>query len=178
MTLGGIMEIFKPTMYKKSIFDIDYQKLKNMGITCIVFDLDNTLGLIDEEKCPVKVKKLLKQLKKDFKIFVSSNNTKKRIEPYIKELEIEGFALALKPMAKNLRKIKKKYNFSKGEMVMIGDQIMTDILSGNRFKIMTILVDPLGKKDLKVTYFNRIFEQKIVDSYQKRGIFERGKYYE
>ena len=60
-------------MYKKNIFDIDYDKLKKNGIKCLVFDLDNTLGLIDEEKCPKEAKKLLKKLKKDFTIFISYN---------------------------------------------------------------------------------------------------------
>ena len=61
---------------------------------------------------------------------------------------------------------------------MIGDQIVTDVLAGNRFKIMTILVDPLGEKDLKITGLNRKIEEKIVKRYEKRGLFERGKYYE
>ena len=61
---------------------------------------------------------------------------------------------------------------------MIGDQIVTDILAGNRFKIMTILVDPLGTKDLKITGINRKLEARIVKRYEKKGIFKRGKYYE
>ena len=63
-------------------------------------------------------------------------------------------------------------------MCMIGDQIVTDVLAGNRFRIMTILVDPLGEKDLKITGLNRKIEAKIVKRYEKRGLFERGKYYE
>ena len=62
-------------------------------------------------------------------------------------------------------------------MCMIGDQIVTDILAGNRYRIMTILVDPLGEADLKITGLNRKIEKKIVDKYTKKGIFERGKYY-
>ena len=42
---------------------------------------------------------------------------------------------------------------------------------------MTILVDPLGKKDLKITGLNRAIETKIIKYYNKRGLFERGKYY-
>ena len=38
------MALYKPTMYKKNIFDIDYEQLKKKGIKCLVFDLDNTLG--------------------------------------------------------------------------------------------------------------------------------------
>ena len=176
--MGDIMAIFKPTMYRKNIFEIDYQRLKEMGITCLVFDLDNTLGLIKDKKCSVRVKKLLKRLQKDFLIFISSNNTGRRLKPYLTELGVEGMSMAFKPSTKNLRKLKKKYGLKKAEMVMIGDQLVTDIFSGNRFKIMTILVDPLGEKDLKVTYFNRKIENKIIDYYQRQELFERGKYYE
>ena len=147
------MNLFRPNMYKKNIFEIDYNKLKEQGITCLVFDLDNTLGLI------------------------SSNNTKKRIAPDLKDLGIGGVAFSLKPSTKGLRKIKKHYNLKKKEMVMIGDQIVTDILSGNRYKIMTILVDPLGEKDLRITGLNRKIEARIIKYYKKRGMFERGKYY-
>lgn len=171
------MNLFRPNMYKKNIFEIDYNKLKKQGITCLIFDLDNTLGLIEHEKCPLKTKKLLKKLQKDFLILISSNNTKKRIAPYLKDLGIGGVAFSLKPSTKGLRKIKKHYNLNKKEMVMIGDQIVTDILSGNRYKIMTILVDPLGEKDLRITGLNRKIEARIIKYYKKRGMFERGKYY-
>ncbi len=171
------MNLFRPNMYKKNIFEIDYNKLKEQGITCLIFDLDNTLGLIEHEKCPLKTKKLLKELQKDFLILISSNNTKKRIAPYLKDLGIGGVAFSLKPSTKGLRKIKNHYNLNKKEMVMIGDQIVTDILSGNRYKIMTILVDPLGEKDLRITGLNRKIEARIIKYYKKRGMFERGKYY-
>ena len=61
---------------------------------------------------------------------------------------------------------------------MIGDQIVTDVLSGNKFGVNTVLVYPLGFKDLKITSFNRLIEDMIVKRYSKKGIFERGKYYE
>ena len=38
--------------------------------------------------------------------------------------------------------------------------------------------DNLGEKDLKITGLNRKIEEKIVKRYEKRGLFERGKYYE
>ena len=62
-------------------------------------------------------------------------------------------------------------------MCIIGDQIVTDVLAGKRFRIKTVLVDPLGEKDLKITGLNRKIEAKIIKRYEKRGLFERGKYY-
>lgn len=171
------MSLFRPDMYKKNIFEIDYKKLKKGGIKCLIFDLDNTLGLIEHEKCPEETRKLIKELEKDFLIFISSNNTQQRIDPYLEDLGIKGVAWSLKPSTRSLRKIRKNEKLKKDEMVMIGDQIVTDILAGKRYKIKTILVDPLGKKDLKITGLNRLIENKIVKYYEKRDLFERGKYY-
>ena len=171
------MSLFRPDMYKKNIFEIDYKKLKKDGIKCLIFDLDNTLGLIEHEKCPEETRKLIKELEKDFLIFISSNNTQQRIDPYLEDLGIKGVAWSLKPSTRSLRKIRKNEKLKKDEMVMIGDQIVTDILAGKIYKIKTILVDPLGKKDLKITGLNRLIENKIVKYYEKRDLFERGKYY-
>ena len=172
------MGIFKPKMYRKTIFDINYDKLKEDGIKCLVFDLDNTLGLISHKNCPDDAKKLVKKLKKDFIVLISSNNTKKRLKPYLEELGIDGVSWSMKPSIKSLIKIKLKYKLKKKEMCMIGDQIVTDVLAGNRFRIKTILVDPLGEKDLKITGLNRKIEARIVKRYEKKGLFERGNYYE
>ena len=170
--------LYKPSMYYKDVYSINYKKLKKQGITCLVFDLDNTLGLITELKCPEKTKELVKELQKDFLVLVCSNNNKTRLKPYLKDLGIGGVAWSMKPLTLGLRKIKRKYRLKKSEMVLIGDQLVTDILCANRFRIKCILVDPLGKKDLKVTFFNRILENMIIKKYMRKGIFERGKYYE
>ena len=167
-----------PDMYKKSIFDINYPLLKSKGIKCLIFDLDNTLALIDDKNCPDKVKELVKKLKKDFRVLIISNNTKNRLKPYKEELDIDAVSFAMKPLTKGLRQIVKKYKLEKNEMVMIGDQIPTDILSGKRFNIMTILVEPLAKKDLKITSLNRIIEKRLIKKYEKRGLFKKGEYYE
>ena len=59
-------------------------------------------------------------------------------------------------------------------VAIIGDQIMTDINMGNRLGMKTILVDPLGEKDLKITFFNRLMEKIVL----KRIKVKRGEYYE
>lgn len=171
------MGIFKPDIYKKTIFDIDYKSLKDNGIKCLVFDLDNTLGLISHKNCPDDTKQLIKKLQKDFKVIISSNNTKKRLKPYLEELGIDGVSWSMKPSIRSLLVIKNRYKLCKKEMCIIGDQIVTDILAGKRFHIKTILVDPLGNKDLKITGLNRTIENRIMKKYEKRGLFKRGKYY-
>lgn len=172
------MGLFIPKIYRKNIFDINFIKLKNDGIRCLIFDLDNTLGLISNNRCPDETRELIDKLKNDFIIVISSNNTKKRLLPYMDELKIDGIPWSMKPSIRGLSRIRKKYKLEKNEMCIIGDQMVTDVLAGNRYDIKTILVDPLGKKDLKITSLNRKVESRIIKHYKKKGLFERGKYYE
>ena len=167
-----------PNMYQKSIYDINYKKLKKLGIKCLIFDLDNTIALIDQHKITDATKKLLLDLKKDFRIVIISNNVTSRVRSYADYLECDFVANSMKPLSKGYRKIRKKYHLLKEEMCMIGDQIVTDIYGGNRYNIFTILVDPLGTKDLKITGLNRFIERKILKRYEKKQIMKKGVYYE
>ena len=126
----------------------------------------------------LKTMKLIEKLKKKFTVLIITNNTRKRIIPYQMTLGVDAIYLAMKPFTRGLRKVQKKYGFQKSEMIMIGDQLVTDIKSGVKFGIKTILVDPLGKKDLKITSFNRFIENQKISKYKKENLFERGRYYE
>ena len=53
------MEIYVPDIYQKSIYAIDYQKLINRGIKCLLFDLDNTLVPISAKSPNEKLAEIL-----------------------------------------------------------------------------------------------------------------------
>lgn len=169
---------FVPKIYKKSVLDINYKKLKQKGIKCLIFDLDNTLAIIDENKVSIKIEELIKKLKKDFKVIVLSNNFRYRIKPICDMIEVAFISFSMKPFSKGLKKVLKMYNLEKQNVCIIGDQLVTDILCGNKFGIMTILVDPLSTKDLRITKINRIIEKKIIKKINNKNILERGCYYE
>lgn len=167
-----------PNMYKKDIFEIPYAKLKEMGIRCLLFDLDNTIALIDQERCDDNVKKLFKRLKKDFQILIISNNHRSRVLPYAEFFDVDYICDAKKPLQSGFRKVEYRYHHKREETCVIGDQLMTDILGGNKFGAFTILVDPLGEKDLKITAVNRFLERRVLKKYKKKKWMERGTYYE
>ena len=172
------MAFLLPDIYKKDIFSIDYDKLSKSNIHCLIFDLDNTLALLDDKICPEKTKKLIMELKKKFQVVMISNNVSSRIKPYKDELDIDAISLAMKPLTTGLIRIRSKYKLKKNEMIMIGDQLVTDVLSAKIYGIKACLVEPLGTKDLKITGFNRKIEELILNKYEKKKLFERGKYYE
>ena len=169
--------MFLPKMYQKNIYEIPYDKLKKEGIKCLVFDLDNTLRYIDEKEPSEQVIKLIRKLEKNFIVLILSNSLKKGVLSYKEKLQIDGIAHAKKPSIKGPKEIAKRYQLKPNEMAMIGDQLLTDILAGNRFGAYTIYVDALGNKDLKITYLNRFIEKKIINHYSRKGKFKRGAYY-
>lgn len=169
---------YVPKMYKKNIFDINYKLLKTKGIKCIIFDLDNTLLVFDKKIVSRETKELIFKLKKDFHVVVMSNNFKYRIKEICDVLEVDFISFALKPLQIGFNKVKNKYNYTNDEICIIGDQIISDVLGGNKTKIMTILVDPLSRNDLKITKINRLLEKIVLHKLKKKDILERGKYYE
>lgn len=173
------MNKYVPLMYKKSIFDIDYNILKNKGVTSLIFDLDNTLLEKNKKVLNDETVNLLNNLKKDFNIFIMSNNiSKKRVSKVSIHTSIPFIFFALKPSSFGFKKIKKKYGVPYSKMCIIGDQLLTDIYGGNKLKIYTVLVDPVNSKELYITSFNRFIERRKIKKLSKLGLFERGKYYE
>lgn len=173
------MKKYIPNMYKKNIFEVNYDKLKKNGIKCLIFDLDNTLTAIDNDIPEKKVVNLIEKLKKNFDIWILSNNSnKKRIDKVANALKIDYISFAIKPFSFGFKKILKETTFKKKELCIIGDQIMTDVLGGNSFGIYTVLVEPIGVKDLKITSFNRFLEDRKVAKMNKLGLFKKGEFYE
>ena len=165
---------FIPKAYYKDVFQINYSRLKENGIKLLIFDLDNTLSLIDEKVPSKEVIDLINKISCDFNILIASNNTSKRVKKYCEKLNCKYISSSLKPLKKIAYFVKKKYNLLFNEVSIIGDQLVTDIFVGNRCGMYTILVDPKGNKDLKVTSVNRFIEDKI----KKRINFKKGVYYE
>ena len=169
---------FIPYMYQKDIYSIDYDKLKKEKIKCLLFDLDNTISPAREIVLDKKIKELFNKLKKDFIVVLFSNNKKSRVNAFASFYETEYLHMSVKPLPFSYKKILKKYNLNKDEVIAVGDQLITDIFGGNLFKIKTILVDPVSKEDEKITFLNRKLESIIFNKFKKENILIKGKYYE
>ena len=64
-------------------------------------------------------------------------------------------------------KTKKELKEEADKIGVVGDQIFTDIVGGNRCNMFTILVDPIEEKDFFYTAWKRPLENKIKSKIQK-----------
>lgn len=172
----SLMSLLKPKMYQKSIYTIDYKKLKKKKIKCLLFDLDNTCVGYHEKNPTKELKKLFSDLTKmGFKVIIFSNATPKRLAPF-DNLGVECHPSSQKPLSRNFNKILKKYQ--KQEVCIIGDQLFTDIIGGNKVGILTCLIDPLSNADFIFTKIFRMMEGSVFKKMDKKGIMRKGEYYE
>ncbi len=168
---------YRPNMYLKDIYQIPIKDLKQRKIKALVFDLDNTIARTDEKIPNSKVINYFETLKKDFTLFILSNSPSKRVKPFGDKLKIKYYSLSLKPNPQNMKRLLKENNLNKEDVILIGDQYMTDMLLAKKLKLNTILVDPISNNEFKITSINRFLEKKILKKLKEEKLLEKGKYY-
>ena len=86
---------------------------------------------------------------------------------YAEKLKIEYEYFAKKPFKSGFKKVKEKLKENPENIGVVGDQIFTDIIGGNRCKMFTILVEPIAEKDIWITMLKRPIENAIKNKYRK-----------
>jgi len=170
---------FKPDMYYKDIFSINYSKLRSKGIKCLLFDLDNTIEPILIPYPDSEDIRLFSKLKiMGFKVIIMSNSKRERVISFAKKLGVDYNFLSAKPFIKAYLKLMYKYNFKSYEIAAIGDQIVTDVYGANNAQMTSIFVDKISNIELKKTKINRFIEKIILNHLKNKNEFEKGNYYE
>jgi len=166
-----MIKIHVPYAHAKSIFDIDISFYKKEHVKTLLVDLDNTLDSYKTKTPSKRVFELKEKLEKEgIKMLIVSNNTGNRVTTYASELGVDFVSSIGKPFAKKLLKKLAMLNIDKNEVMMIGDQTVTDIACGNRAKIRTVLTDKLVKEDQPTTHFNRLFDRPIRRKLAKKNL--------
>lgn len=161
--------MFKPTWLLKSVYHLTIENLKTYNICGLLIDLDNTLVAWNNPFGDEKLHIWLEEMQKNnIKVVIISNNTTKRVSKIAEKLKVPFVANAKKPTKYGIKKAVEKLQLPKENIVMIGDQLFTDILGGYRFGLKTILVKPLIESDLLGTQVSRILERFYMKKYKKK----------
>lgn len=162
------MSILTPKSFFQSIYDITPEFLSENGIKAIVSDIDNTLVTYDD---PVPTEKLMAWFRglerAGIKLAFISNNHGERVKLFNKELGYHAFPNAHKPLIGTMLKAIDTLGEGKEHTAALGDQILTDIVAGNRAGIFTILVVPIKDKTNLFFKSKRLLERSTVKKYLK-----------
>lgn len=152
-----------PYLAVKKLWHIDLEELKRQELAILLLDMDNTIVPWHSFAVPAKAKQwVIRAQQMGFEIFLLSNNVRGRVLPLAQQLGVKAVANACKPWRRGLRRLQKLYHIDITHAVMIGDQIFTDIVAGNRWGMKTILVDPLVRRESRFTWFARTLEKGIM----------------
>lgn len=169
-----MLTLFLPDKHVNSIFDIEPTFLQTEGKKGIIVDLDNTLVPWNVEYATEEVIEWLKKMNEsDIKVTIFSNNNKERVTVFAEPLETPFIYKANKPLQGAFKRAMQQMQLKKDEVVVIGDQLLTDILGGNRAGFYTILVVPIVQSDAPITKFNRNLERLILNHFYQKGKLTR-----
>lgn len=162
-----------PNLIYNSLHDLEYNHLKSRGIKGIIFDLDNTIIPWDsQEMSPEIIAWLNSLLAEDFKICFLSNNMGKRVKSIATIFNAPFVSRAYKPAKKGFRQAIATMELSPNQVAVIGDQLFTDILGGNRLGLVTIWVKPLSAKEFIGTKITRRLEKLAVGLLKAKGLLK------
>ncbi|WP_141431437.1 YqeG family HAD IIIA-type phosphatase [Bacillus sp. 03113] len=168
-----MLKHFLPDQHVKSILEITPDFLKAKGVKGIITDLDNTLVEWDRPYATPTIIKWFEEMKKNnIKVTIVSNNNESRVKAFSEPLNIPFLFQARKPMRRAFKRALLVMNIKKEEAVVIGDQLLTDVLGGNRSGFQTILVVPVAQTDGFITKFNRKVERQILNWFRKKGLIQ------
>ena len=158
-----------PKTYFESVKEIKFSFLKENNINAVILDVDNTI-LDFDKKIPEGVKEWCEDLKNQgIKFCILSNSNKiDKVKMVAETLNIPYFYLATKPLKRGFKKAVKLLEEEPKRIAAVGDQIFTDVIGANRYKIYSILVKPIAQKDIFITRVKRPLENFIIKRYLKK----------
>ena len=143
------IENYMPDFAVEAVYDLTVPSLQAQGIKAVLVDLDNTLIAWNNPDGTPEMKQWLHDLRDaGIRVIVVSNNTKKRVQRAVEKFGID--------------RAMKEFHYEKNEVVMVGDQLMTDIRAAHRAGIRSILVKPLVQHDSIKTQINRARERRVM----------------
>jgi HAD superfamily phosphatase (TIGR01668 family) len=161
----------RPAEYRRSIFSIDLDKLKKMGKRAIILDLDNTMVKWNHpDPTPAVLAWLVEVKQMGFAACIVSNNSGRRVSEFADKVDIPFIPKAVKPRRQGFRHAMQTLGVSPEETVVVGDQIFTDILGGNRAGAYTILVVPIDRREFIGTKPLRMVERLVLKYLHRQGL--------
>ncbi len=162
--MSWLAKYLTPDEFCDSIYDIDPYRLAGQGWKVVYLDIDNTLLPFGAERPTLKCQQWVMELRGAglFPLILSNNRYPSRVEQVAQVFDIPAVCWALKPFPWALRAVQAEFGLRGKPSVLIGDQVLTDVILGKTQGFYTILVKPirLDNKPSKALQFQ--FEQMLL----------------
>ncbi len=167
------MALLLPTLAVKHVTDITPEMLHAMQVKGMILDVDNTLS---RHGCPIpfagSVEWTHQMRKAGIAVIIVSNNFKRRVSEFAAKYDLPYLYRAFKPLPKGYRQAMRYLNLPANQIVVVGDQIFTDILGANAIGMKSILLTPRDMEHSLTFRVRRKIEAPIRKRIFKKGIYQ------
>lgn len=155
--------ILKPTMQFEVIYKIPLRILKDMSVQGLLLDLDNTIAPWNDSTLTPEVIKWFEDAGRQGikSCIISNNSSPQRVADIAERLGVQYVSRAAKPRRKAFRMGIAALGLEPAKIIVIGDQLFTDVLGANRAGLKTILVHPLYHREFTGTKVLRFMERMV-----------------
>ena len=158
-----MLKIFCPDFRFDSIASIPVEWLKKQQVERVILDVDNTLLPRDEVQLDADVLNWLQLLRKN-EIEIE------RLRKISEAAQIEAVSWAVKPMPWGFKRALKRFGRQQGKVLVIGDQLLTDVLGAKRMGFTVLWVRSLQGKEFPMTRITRQIEKMLVRRLDAQGL--------
>ena len=163
------MPLLQPCRMVRHITDLPPAFFEENGYRGVILDVDNTLTTHGNPVPAEGVTEWVKAVRETgVQMAILSNNTRERVEPFAKKLGLDFVSMACKPLSFGVTRACRRYGLQPSQMALIGDQIFTDILSGNLKGVCTILVEPYQLEKGWFFRLKRRLEQPVIRRFKRK----------
>ncbi len=157
------MSLLHPTVWLKHITALTPGLLARWGVRGLILDVDNTLTTHGN---PVPSPGILAWLaamrRAGVRLIILSNNGAPRVAPFARLLELPFEAGGKKPLRGGFLRAAKALGLPARAVAVVGDQLFTDVLGGNRANMKTVLVTPIQPEKMWYFRIKRRLEKRVL----------------
>ena len=158
----NIFKAMKPEKVYENLVRIPWDELCGSGIETALLDFDNTLGpdhATEPEAYSHECVKMIEE--KGIRCCLVSNAKSGRSAKIAEMLNIPVVTYANKPGTSGIFRAIELMKTTPEKCVMVGDQVFTDVIAGNRAGVRTFMVEKLHKKEIWYVQLKRPFEKLV-----------------
>lgn len=153
---------FTPDRRAVSVREITPTLLREIGARAVLTDLDNTIALHDAPRPTEEGAAWLRSLKDaGIPVYVVSNNHYERVEQFCKPLGVNFVHKSGKPFGRGIPRALAELGLRKDQVVLVGDQLFTDVLAASWNHVPCILTEPIELETKPFLRFKRVLEHMI-----------------
>lgn len=158
------MAILQPERFFTRLSAIDIQRdLVGAGITHALLDVDNTVRSREDNIIPADVRSWIDEAKRaGITLGLFSNSWHDTTLAFGRELSLPVVMRSMKPLPTGTVHALRTVGGTRRNTVVIGDQILTDVLSAHVIGMKSYLVVPLSDVNIKSALWQRKVEARVL----------------